>query len=440
MSSLDKQLSTLGLEEHTCQALSAQVQSVIEQNEPVMAWSIVSKDVLNPEMPFEVHQVVFNHVYATWEGDSPKPVWIPSEKEVASSNAHAFYTALGLNDYSELHAWSNENAAKFWDKTTKDLGIKFSIHYEAVCASTDAENPGWFLGGKMNIVDSCFNRDTNDLAITYQREGGAIEKWTFGDLQSLSNQVANGLIDHGLKSGDSVAIDMVMTAEAVAIYLGAVMAGCAVVSIPDSLAPDEIQKRLEISDAKLVFTQDVLLRAGKELPLYDKILQANPKSVVVIPAEDSLKVALNDGHLVWAEFLSDNRAFDSVQCDPLDPINILFSSGTTGDPKAIPWNHTTPIKCASDGYFHHDIHANDVVAWPTNLGWMMGPWLIFAAFLNKASIALYYGAPIRVAPRTCSRSVASGTRLAWEAQPYMGTASTTGRAMGRAVPYRLMAR
>ena len=73
--------------------------------------------------------------------------------------------------------------------------------------------------------------------------------------------------------------------------------------------------------------------------------------------------------------------------------NILFSSGTTGEPKAIPWTHTTPIKCAADAHLHHDIHAGDVLAWYTNLGWMMGPWLIYASLINKATIALYDGVP-----------------------------------------------
>jgi len=74
-------------------------------------------------------------------------------------------------------------------------------------------------------------------------------------------------------------------------------------------------------------------------------------------------------------------------------INILFSSGTTGTPKAIPWTHLTPLKCAMDGLFHQDIRPSDVVAWPTNIGWMMGPWLIFATLMNRATMALYDGAP-----------------------------------------------
>ncbi|MDF1746442.1 MAG: AMP-binding protein, partial [Gimesia sp.] len=67
--------------------------------------------------------------------------------------------------------------------------------------------------------------------------------------------------------------------------------------------------------------------------------------------------------------------------------------GTTGSPKGIPWDQTTPIKSAGDGYLHHDIHAGDVVCWPTNLGWMMGPWLVYASLMNDATIALSDAVP-----------------------------------------------
>ncbi|WMV57973.1 hypothetical protein MTR67_051358 [Solanum verrucosum] len=65
-----------------------------------------------------------------------------------------------------------------------------------------------------------------------------------------------------------------------------------------------------------------------------------------------------------------------------------------GDPKAIPWTLLTPFKAAADGWCHMDIKNGDVVAWPTNLGWMMGPWLVYAPLLNGASIALYNGSPL----------------------------------------------
>ncbi|MEC9091786.1 MAG: AMP-binding protein, partial [Planctomycetota bacterium] len=102
-----------------------------------------------------------------------------------------------------------------------------------------------------------------------------------------------------------------------------------------------------------------------------------------------------DSSFNWRERVKQQSTeFDPVIGDPHDPFNILFSSGTTGKPKAIPWNQTTPIKCAMDGHLHHDLQQGDVVAWPTNLGWMMGPWLIFATLINKGVIAIYEDSPM----------------------------------------------
>src|SRR5262249_41062488 len=104
--------------------------------------------------------------------------------------------------------------------------------------------------------------------------------------------------------------------------------------------------------------------------------------------------ALRPGDVAWSDWLPpSSAAFLAVPRKPDDPINVLFSSGTTGEPKAIPWTHSTPIKAAMDAHFHHNVRAGDVLVWPTNRGWMMGPWLIFASLINRATIGLYYDAP-----------------------------------------------
>lgn len=72
---------------------------------------------------------------------------------------------------------------------------------------------------------------------------------------------------------------------------------------------------------------------------------------------------------------------------------VLFLS-ILGDPKAIPWTHLSPIRCAADTWAHGNLQAGDVSCWPTNLGWVMGPILLYSCFLTGATLALYHGSPL----------------------------------------------
>ena len=103
-----------------------------------------------------------------------------------------------------------------------------------------------------------------------------------------------------------------------------------------------------------------------------------------------------------AQFLSRNwtdlyarKIAKTIHSVSLLPIRLItgFNCGQ-GKPKAIPWTQATPLKAAADAWCHLDIQKGDVVCWPTNLGWMMGPWLVYASLLNGASIALYNGTPL----------------------------------------------
>ncbi len=186
---------------------------------------------------------------------------------------------------------------------------------------------------------------------------------------------------------------MPMTVECVAAYLGLVRAGLRVISIADSFSPAEVKRRLEIGGARAIVTVDRFVRAGKTIRLYDKVREAGAPLATVIATGGDRDVVLREGDLLWEDLLGTDAPYPSAVADPYTVTNVLFSSGTTGDPKAIPWTQLTPIKAAMDGHFHHDIQGHDVVAWPTNIGWMMGPWLIYAALINRASLALYEGLP-----------------------------------------------
>ncbi|KAE8036953.1 hypothetical protein FH972_009584 [Carpinus fangiana] len=134
--------------------------------------------------------------------------------------------------------------------------------------------------------------------------------------------VANAL-DAIFSKGDAIAIDMPMTVNAVIIYLAIILAGCVVVSVADSFAVKEIATRWRVSKAKGIFTQYFILRGGRKFPLY----RSNNYTPIYQPVE-----AVTD---------------------------ILLSSGTTGEPKAIPWTQLSPIRGAADSWAHIDVQAGD---------------------------------------------------------------------------------
>ncbi len=185
-----------------------------------------------------------------------------------------------------------------------------------------------------------------------------------------------------------------MNVESVAIYLGAIAAGCAVVTVADSFAPAEIAVRLGIGQARCIFTQDFARRLGKRRPLYERVLAAGAPRAIVLPVGRAVECPLRRRRPVLAGLSSDRADFRPCPREPGDAHTILFSSGTCGEPKAIPWDQTTAIKAAIDAHLHHDVHPGDVVCWPTNMGWMMGPWLVFASSVNRAALALASGTPI----------------------------------------------
>ncbi len=359
-------------------------------------WGRVSRDVLSPDMPFAVHRHLYGLIFSDWDvSQGPSPAWTPTEREISASNIAAFARKVGLASVHELHRWSADHREAFWEQMIDSLGIKFKKRPSAVVdLRMGTESPRWLPGARLNIAESCFQAPADAPAILHQPEGGRTEVTTYGELDRLSNRFARGLVASGLPRSAGVAIVMPMTLEAVAAYLGVIKAGYVVVSIADSFAPHEIETRVRISSAGVAVTEDVMLRAGKTLPMYQKVVEAGVKRAIVVSSGAAEGVTLREHDVTWVDFIADDDTFEPVACDPDDVTNILFSSGTTGDPKAIPWTHTTPIKCAMDGSLHQDIKPGEVVAWPTSIGWMMGPWLLYASLLNRATMALFYGSPV----------------------------------------------
>lgn len=410
-----------------------------------LCWQLISSQLLNPTIPFALHEKLYTLTYAQRAKNNPGAAWLPVDPHdfikdkitdqvnydpttklnllasVINSNLYKFMQELRITDYAQFHAWSTANYAKYWQHIITKLRIRFAQPYTNIIRLDHGlEQPDWLINAKLNIANSCFPSQlpqhvkmesdakfitTNSPAIIYCDYTNKIHTISYHALEMLTNRVANSLVKHKFVPGDAIAINMPMTVEAIAIYLGIVKAGCVVVAVADSFAAPGIAERLQIAKAKAIFTQDIILRADKQLPLYTKVIEAQAPFAIVLPATDAkLAGELRPGDIAWQDFIKHDHTpdndydfesyhFEAINVSPHQALNILFSSGTTGTPKAIPWDHTSAIKAAADGYLHLDIQPGNVFCWPTNLGWMMGPWLIFATLINRGTIALYYDAP-----------------------------------------------
>lgn len=285
---------------------------------------------------------------------------------------------------------------EYWQAATRAIDIKWRRSPSQVFSDNCTE---YFPNGVLNITESLFHkRDADDPAIVYASEDSPtdIQNLSFSHLKREGGRIANAFVKEGLVPGDAVAICLPMIPEAVSTYIAIIMAGGVVVSIADSFSAEEIAVRCRITRPKFIVTQDILKRGDRTLPLYPRIVEAlnlvrmtsvnasnhqqqsvaMESRVVVIPCTDSAvhpSVNVRSSDCDWETFLEQGPSeFVAVSRSSMDPCNVLFSSGTTGEPKAIVWNHTTPIKCAVDGYLHQNIQIGDRITWPTNMGWMMG--------------------------------------------------------------------
>ncbi|KAF6169027.1 hypothetical protein GIB67_038524 [Kingdonia uniflora] len=418
-------ITNLQISPNVAETLYLRLNEIIQEcgNGTPETWKNISTQLLNPNLPFEFHQLMYYGCYKDFEHDPP--AWIPDLDNAFSTNVGQILERHGeeflasrykdpISSFSNFQEFSVSNPNVYWKMVLGEMGISLSVAPSCILLEHSSEDgcksyPGgqWFPGAFMNSAENCLslkrNRSMDDIMIIWRDEGAddlPLNHMTCKELREEVWLVAHALETLGLDKGSAIAIDMPMNVTAVIIYLSIVLAGYVVVSIADSFAPLEISTRLKISNAKAIFTQDFIVRGDKNIPLYSRVTEAEaPMAIVVSVRGSNFSVNLRDGDMSWTAMLERVKHLKGVDFkafhQPIETFtNILFSSGTTGEPKAIPWTHATPLKAAADAWCHMDIRKGDIVAWPTNLGWMMGPWLLYASLLNGASMALYNGSPL----------------------------------------------
>jgi len=332
---------------------------------------------------------------------SDVPAWQPTDAYLARSRVRAFAERNGHRDYASFLRWSQADLDGFWRATERDLGVVWSKHYSRVYDdSRGIPWTTWWTGGRMNYVATALRHQPWRIAVVAESEEGTVRTLTFGQLRTEVARAATGLRALGVAKGDRVAVFLPLTLECAVAVLAIGAIGAVLIPVFSGYGADAIAGRLRDAEARVLICADGFYRRGQVVPMKetaDAAADAAPsvkRVVVVRRVGRELPPKARDAS--WDQVLRDGEraALELADTGAEDPYMVIYTSGTTGKPKgALHVHGGFPVKAAQDLAHCFDLQDRDTILWSTDLGWMMGPWLIAGGLMLGATIVLYDGTP-----------------------------------------------
>lgn len=338
----------------------------------------------------------------TYGGDF---IWQPSADYIEAAHLTQFMHRYKLSDFNELWQRSTEDVAWFTEALLKYLDIQFYKPYTQVLDLTPGIAwPRWVVGGKMNIVHNLLDRYIGteleqQPALITEDESGNLATFTYGELWRKVNQAANALRSLGLGPGDVIGLYMPMTHEIVVAKLAIAKIGGIILPLFSGYGAGAITTRLVDTDAKAMFTADGYQRRGKTINMKSiadtAAVQVPTLEHMIVHNKANLAVEMVPGRDHWWHELVEKQP-DEAETEITDAeqtLMVIYTSGTTGRPKGAVHTHAGfPIKATQDMAFGTDVHPGQRIYWITDMGWMMGPWLVFGSLLLGSTFFIYDGA------------------------------------------------
>jgi acetoacetyl-CoA synthetase len=313
-------------------------------------------------------------------------LWEPPPEFRARTHMAALMADRGAADYAELWRWSVEDLEGFWG----EIWRRFAAGREFDRVLADPSMPGavWFPGATLNYAERMF-RDKPDgrTAILHASELRGLESWTWGELRAQTAAIRAGLAARGVGPGDRVAAYLPNVPETIAAFLATASLGAVWSSAAPEFGARSVCDRFAQIEPKVLLAIDGYRYGGRD---FDR-----GAAVAEIAAEIGAPV-VRLGYLDgtgWEDgFLRPSElAFEPVPFD--HPLWVLYSSGTTGLPKAIVQGQGgILLEHLKMMYLHLDCHEGDRVFWFTTTGWMMWNFLV-SVLHTDAAIVLYDGNP-----------------------------------------------
>lgn len=330
-------------------------------------------------------------------------VYHPSDDVVAQAN---------VPSYEEVHEAALADLPGFWDQIARE-NFEWFEPWETVLDDSNAPFYQWFVGAKVNIVHNALERHLktwrrNKVALLWEGEPGDRRSFTYHQLNREVNRFASVLKAMGVRKGDRVTIYMGRVPEIVIAMLACAKLGAIHSVVYGGFSVEALHGRIEDSKSKVAITCDGAWLRGNIVPLkdiMDEALQRSPtvQSVIVV-RRTGQEVHMEPGRDLWYHELL-QLPIASPDCetevmDAEDPLFILYTSGTTGKPKAILHTHGGyMVGTATTLKWVFDLKDTDVWWCAADPGWITGhSYIVYAPLVNGTTSLMYEGAPTHPFP------------------------------------------
>jgi acetoacetyl-CoA synthetase len=341
-------------------------------------------------------------------GAEPEKLWEPPAELVERSRMTEYMRWLAaergfdFDGYDDLWRWSVTDLDGFWSSIWDFFEVRADGGYDRVLSSHEMPGAEWFAGTRLNYAEHAFaGKDDAEPAILHASELRDLSELSWGDLRAQVAAAAAGLRGLGVERGDRVVAYMPNIPEAIVAFLASASIGAVWSSCSPDFGPASVIDRFAQIEPKVLLAVDGYRYGGKDFDRRETLgeLQAAMPSLVgtvVLPYLDTDPdlSSLRDSTR-WDELLAAGEGAEfSFERVPFDhPLWVLYSSGTTGLPKAIVQGHGgILLEHLKKLHLHVDAHPGDRLFWFTTTGWMMWNFLV-SGLLTRAAIVLYDGNP-----------------------------------------------
>jgi acetoacetyl-CoA synthetase len=328
-----------------------------------------------------------------------EPLWMPPA-DIREHSRVGHYLSwlederrLSFDGYDELWRWSVDDLEGFWSSIWQYFDVQADAPYQQVLARREMPGAVWCPGTQLNYARHALRRDSQRPAILGRSQTRGPDQLTFAELRDQVGRARTGLRRLGVKKGDRVAAYLPNITETVVAFLAAASLGAVWSSCAPEFGTRSVVDRFAQIEPKVLLAIDGYRYGARSIDRTDEVAAIRDglptlEATVLVPYLNA-----DAEGLTWADLVSEPGPleFEPVPFD--HPLYVLYSSGTTGLPKAIVHGHggilLEHLKVLG---LHVDLDENDRFFWFTTTGWMMWNYLI-SGLLTGSALVLFDGDP-----------------------------------------------